>query len=277
MSHAEPHSPLEIERRRNRATADAWSWYAEHRAKVTALLERLVEDANGASLCLLGAGNLNDVDLGRLRTRYKLIDLLDWDVDAMQQGLRRQSVDTEQAIRVFGPIDLCSCTTIGSGNRDDGTLARRDYDTVASLCLLSQLIDQTAQTLGANHAQLLATIQEVRQRHLQLLANHLRPGGKMLLVTDFVSSDTCPELLTLDGHSVPSAAHSWLNAGNFFTGLNPAVVRQSLLDDPDIAPCWSDVRLHAPWRWRISARRAYAVCAFEATRSDAVACPQRTQ
>ncbi len=274
MNLPEPNASLEIERQRNLATAEAWTWYAEHRAKVTSLLERLAGDASGLSLCLLGAGNLNDVDLRRLLARYVSIDLVDWDIDAMQQGLRRQSIDTQQAISICGPIDLSHSATIARSNRGAADLPRRDYDSIASLCLLSQLIDQTAQSHGANHPQLLTAIQAVRHRHLRLLADHLRPGGMMMLVTDFVSSDTCPELLTIDERTVPAAAHGWLNAGNFFTGLNPAVLRQSLLNDRDVAPLWRDVRLHAPWRWRISARRAYAVYALEATRSDAIGVPR---
>ena len=63
--------------------------YAAHRAQVT----RLLLEAGGDSperLCLLGAGNLNDLDLTALLGRYREVVLVDLDGDAIRRGLNRQ-------------------------------------------------------------------------------------------------------------------------------------------------------------------------------------------
>ncbi|MDZ4779550.1 MAG: hypothetical protein SGJ19_04795 [Planctomycetia bacterium] len=274
----EPNSPLEIERQRNRATAEAWSLYAEHRAIVTEQLAQLGDDSRDRSLCVFGAGNLNDVELRWLLPRFAGIDLVDCDAEAMRRGLEHQSLASEPAIRAIGPIDLSGLLSalpstadvqalIHAATSTPIELPRADYDVIASLCLLSQLVDQAARALGPDHPRLLDLIQAVRQRHLRLLAEQLRPGGAMLLVTDFVSSDTCPKLLTLPAADIPSAARNWLHAGNFFTGVNPLVLRRALTNDPEIAPSWTNVKMVRPWRWQLSARRAYAVCALTAIRS----------
>lgn len=274
MNQPEQPSPFEIERQRNLATADAWTWYADHRERITSLLAKLGEEGADPSLCILGAGNLNDVELRPLASRFSRIDLVDWDLEAMQRGLQRQAISAQPPIELHGPIDLS-----GISPGDDVEqwirelpsapiqLPRGDYGVVASLCLLSQLIDQTAQRLGTDHPQLPDIIQAIRSRHLQLLAEHVRPGGTMLLVTDFVSSDTCQELLSAPSESLAAAAANWLKSGNFFTGLHPGVLYQLMSSDPATARFWRDVRMLPPWRWRISERRAYAVCALVTTRS----------
>ena len=88
----------------------------------------------------------------------------------------------------------------------------------------------------------------------------LRPGGRGLLVSDLVSSDTAPELLTGVSHG-PELLVKLVAAQNFFTGLNPFIVESLLKQDPILAPLVGKVALHSPWVWRISAARAYLVFA----------------
>jgi hypothetical protein len=135
---------------------------------------------------------------------------------------------------------------------------------VASLCLLSQLADAVVKTVGADHPRLLDVVQAVRRRHLRLMLDHLRPGGLLVLVTDFVSSDTCPELLTVNPGEFPAAADRWIRARNFFTGLNPHVLHQALAVEPPLAERVAQAQLVRPWRWQFSERRAFAVCAVKA-------------
>lgn len=240
---------------RNLESRDAWDRFAPHRAIVTDHLLRAGDAGRSKSLCLLGAGNANDVDLGKLLDCYGSIDLVDCDADALRAAVARQQVSGDARVRGHGGVDLASAAA---------ALPRDDYHVVASLCMLSQLIDRAVRTLPDDSEQLLATVHGVRRRHLQLALDHLRAGGLLVLVTDFVSSDTCPELLTIDDRLLAEAANRWIQQWNFFTGLNPHALQQLLLADESIAPRIAEAQLVRPWRWRLSARRAYAVCALKA-------------
>jgi hypothetical protein len=260
MSDGPHETPLGLAREiaRNAETRNSWDLFAEHRRIVTAHLVRVGDETGSKKLCLLGAGNLNDIDLTQLATKFSAIDLLDWDEAAMRDGLARQGVAGDRRFSLCGGVDLASA---GNGPLK---LPRADYDAVASLCVLSQLINQLADTIGDDPPRLLDAIQELRRRHLLLILDHLRPAGLAFLVTDFVSSDTCPELLTLDVRDLPAAAERWVRDRNFFTGLNPAVLRESLLTDATLAPRCAEVQLVRPWRWQLSPRRAFAVFALKA-------------
>ncbi|MFT5326875.1 MAG: hypothetical protein ACI8P0_004758, partial [Planctomycetaceae bacterium] len=72
------------QRRRNEESRDAWHRYARHRERVTELLLGTVSDTSlecdstrTRRLCLLGAGNCNDVDLKRLAETFDEIHLVD--------------------------------------------------------------------------------------------------------------------------------------------------------------------------------------------------------
>ena len=85
----------------------------------------------------------------------------------------------------------------------------------------------------------------VRNRHLDLLLESVRPGGFGILISDFVSTMTAPELATLSDREIVEHAKGWLERGNFFTGANPFMVAQHLQNHPSAA----NVQLLAPWRW----------------------------
>lgn len=263
MSDCEPHDPrpefLELEQRRNRESREAWNLFAEHRAIVTDHLARGGSDRQDKSLCLVGAGNANDVDLQLLATRFGRIDLVDWDTEALQLGLRRQGVAQDPRFTACG-VDLGE----GADDAHVNRLLCDRYDVVASLCLLTQLVDQLVRRLGASDDRLLERIQALRRRHVRWMIDRLRPGGMMLLVTDFVSSETCPELIEMDVAQIASAANGWLAAGNFFTGVNPRVLYEILTREAEFTARLAEVQLVRPWRWRLSERRAYAVCALKA-------------
>ncbi len=271
MSHADfrnlSSGLLALDQRRNRDSRDAWELFAEHRAIVTDHLARAGNNEQDKSLCLLGVGNANDVDLRHLATRFGRIDLFDWDDEAMQLGLQRQGIEQDPRFRAHGGVDLggiAEAIASESAELPQLRLPRDDYDVVASLCLLTQLIGQLVRAVGTDHPRFLELVQSLRRRHFQCMMDHLRPGGLMFLVTDFVSSDTCPELIEMDAAQIQATADRWLEARNFFTGVNPRVLHHTLLNDPELAPRLNDVQLVRPWRWRLTERRAYAVCALKA-------------
>jgi len=65
--------------------------WAEYREKVTAFITSI--DLDNKDVLIVGAGNLNDIDLNQFGNATKGITLLDVDSAAMTTGLKRQNLD----------------------------------------------------------------------------------------------------------------------------------------------------------------------------------------
>jgi hypothetical protein len=110
----------ETDRRNNRSTCQCWESYTYHRGHVTSLIlqaRQLIDESNKEkSLCPLGAGNLNDVDLGQLLAVFDKVTLVDIDHEAIDDSLRRQSqlspkvveAISQQRIVVHAPWDIAA-------------------------------------------------------------------------------------------------------------------------------------------------------------------------
>ncbi len=166
--------------RRNLQADDTWGLYASHRERVT----RLLLDARAPSaerLCLLGAGNLNDIDLSALLSAFREIVLIDVDVAALQRGLVKQGVGGDERIRLLAPIDVtgvfAELSAIGDGQRAGAELIERCLRTlgqtpslgigslcgvVASVGLVTQLIDAVVRSVGESHPQFWEIVSAVR-------------------------------------------------------------------------------------------------------------------
>ena len=60
--------------------------FAEHRARLTREIAERAPASGRGRLCLLGAGNANDVDLELLAKRFAEVHLVDLDRDAVGRG-----------------------------------------------------------------------------------------------------------------------------------------------------------------------------------------------
>src|SRR5262245_52552720 len=87
----------------NRSTRGQWNLYSSHRKELERLL---VPDRPGGRICVLGAGNCNDLDLRWLTQVYREVHLVDIDGDALARGTQFQKVDGSEKIRLHGSIDL---------------------------------------------------------------------------------------------------------------------------------------------------------------------------
>ena len=280
------------QRRRNRMARGCWELYAGHRQRVTELLlgRRFVDASalggglSAPRLCVLGAGNCNDLDLPQLSTGFREVHLVDLDGEALSAGVAAQELAADARLRLHAGIDvtgLSSCLSDWTCDRPpcaaaaDAVLAAAaaeadlpldgPFDVVASVCLLSQLLEAVKLALGETHSHYLPLVQAVRGRHLRQAVQLCRPGGRLVIVTDFVSSDTCRELATVAEAQLPALAEQLVLAQNFFTGLNPFLLRQLFASDPWLAPRVAQPQLSKPWRWHFPTR-VYAVCALTATR-----------
>ncbi len=263
--------------RRNVAADDTWSLYSAHRERVTRLLLDAGRDS-AERLCLLGAGNLNDFDLGSLLSAFREIVLVDVDADALQRGLTRQGLAGHARIRVVAPIDVCGVfadlTAMQPGDISDEaidlclqTLTRTpDFgcngscDVVASVGLLTQLIDGIARTMSESHPRTWEVVSALRTQHLRLMLELASPGGAGVLVTEVVSSDSCPALLSIGESELPGLLRRETEARNFFTGTNPAALQHLLRTEVGIAEQLASTQFTEPWLWTFLAR-TYAVYA----------------
>ncbi len=274
---------------RNAESRGGWERYRSHRERVTGLLMKLAtdaatsEDAAAREICILGAGNCNDIDLRALLDLGLRVHLVDLDGDALTAGLRAQGVADSAAIELHAGVDVTGVfaeiakLNAASSEADVRELARRLVDVrgfeiarpcrfVASIGLLTQLIETVLQTLGDQHAALIDLIQAVRAQHLRVMFDLLAPGGSLLLTTEIVSSSTAPEIATIDESRLPELLGRLFAQRNFFTGLHPGIVMQTFQLDPVVSPQLRQLTATAPWRWEFLFR-TYAVCGFVAEKN----------
>lgn len=230
----------------NRQSRDAWARYAPHRARVTAIVMNLLPA--GGRLCVLGAGNLNDLDLPQVLARAGAIELVDIDTDAMEAALRRQSLDDDDRVRLReGDLSglLGELPPAGA------------FDVVLSAGVLTQLLQSVVDAALDPETSVAVTLQ-MRDRHLAELTRLTRPGGHAVLVTDTVPTSTAPHLRNVDPDQLEPAMAALVAGGNFFTGTNPYRIVAVLEEDTHA----TDVVLHDPWLWAVTPDRhhlTYAV------------------
>lgn len=263
----------ETQRIRNEQSRECWELFAEHRARISELLRP--SEASGG-LLLLGAGNCNDVDLANQLSQYSHIALADIDRQALEYGLQRQAIAQRDRIELLNydatgllarletwhaqpPSDEEIRSALQQVPASSRPWNPRSFATSASLCLVSQLVDALQFALGRQHPLLLEAIATVRQHHLRALVDSTQDGGRAVVVLDFVSSDTLPQIDTCPAEQFSSLIRAALSSGNFFTGLNPRALAQAAAHDPHIAPRLRQIQLASIWRWNLGPRR-YAVC-----------------
>ncbi|MCR9295855.1 MAG: class I SAM-dependent methyltransferase [bacterium] len=254
--------------------------YAEHRARVT---ERLLwaarELAGGAdSLTILGCGNCNDLEPLVLQRQFRHIHLIDIDSHALSRARQRlESIglpDVQcQEFELTGIFARAGCDRAADPRANSGVgdliAASRMHassiellrsNCVVSSCVLSQLIDAVLSLVPQDAPDLADLIIELRRKHLATMLDCLHPGGAGLLVSDFVSSETLPELHTLPESELPRRLALAIEQGNFFTGCNPFAIFQQLLQ-LQTAGVVEQAGWSKPWLWNIADKRM-AVNAF---------------
>jgi len=305
------YSPLVAEQRNNKVTRNLWSGYAGHRKVMTGLVLSAVGSQKKPglpTLCVLGAGNVNDLSLAELVPFFAEIRLVDFDRQAVEIGIARQAnaianpelkAQLHKRVSFIGPIDLSGISellTIGFENQksqdnqhqpDTGPLARRlqealarqcpehaikslgRSDVVVSTCVLSQLVRQVNDVLVKNPSSSNRISHQIISNHLQLALALTKPGGRTLFATDCVrSSDGIPEL----AHENDLARIQLLADRALQDGKFFANMLPS-----DLASGLSDVRLRryvssltrSPfWKWTIDQQKQYLCYALEVTRSS---------
>lgn len=267
---------LELHAGRNAESRDRWETFAGHRRQVTRWLCQLWSKAGGG-LCVLGAGNCNDLALPELLSCFGQVDLVDLDGAALQAGVNRQGLAAAPGLQLHGQVDVTGVAPLLSTLRPEVPATAEQvsrlldtiraaprvlpgsFQVVASVCLLSQLLDSVKQTLGEAHPEFLDVVLAIRLRHLQSLLELTARGGAAVLITDVVSSLTLPQLLTVADSDLPSLLSDAIRTRNFFTGLNPEAIRRQVETDVTLAGHVTQVSSTDPWLWDFGPR-VYLVC-----------------
>ena len=274
----------------NEATRNQWDLYQPHRDEISEILNALGQRKPGGTMAVLGAGNGNDLDLQAWAKHYSKIHLFDFDPNALafleekqlQEPAAKSKFAVEPAVDLSGIAKILSqLTAANSGSitepfvaelsnkaRDPQTvLPGQQFDWVVSSCMLTQLLGSVLESFGDTSPWKNPMMIAVRDGHLKLMSRMLKPNGVGLLITDFVSSDTLPELKQAETkEEVLQLSQQAIEQKNFFTGTNPFSIKESLkrmLVETPSRP-WT---IEPPWRWQIGADRFYLATAIGFSKS----------
>jgi hypothetical protein len=276
-----------MQARFNASTQSHWEHFAAHREKVEQLL--LPDCSHPAGrLCVLGAGNCNDLNLPRLIERFDEIHLVDLDASAVAGAVRRQGMESCSKFCLHAPVDLTGIAAALSswagraptrGEIDQAIRLACDapppplggpFDVVLSPCLLSQIVGYARDTLGRSHARCSELRLAVRQRHLRLIVDLLTPGGSGLIVSDMATAGSAQALAGNAAGSSPAlmgVMKKLINRREAFAGLDPEALSAGLRNDPRVGPLVGDIQFINPWLWTLGPEKAFLVYALRLRRS----------
>src|SRR5690349_16211189 len=110
----------------NATSRDQWEGFAEHRRCLTSVLAREAT-AGRSRLCVLGAGNHNDLDLTALLSAHREVHLVDIDSEALVRGAARQGVAKHPRLHLHGAVDVTATLGILSGRTPMSELEPADF------------------------------------------------------------------------------------------------------------------------------------------------------
>lgn len=255
------------QQRRNLFTRTFWNDYAGYRRQLMALVE-----GRRGRVCVLGAGNCNDIDLQLLARHFEHITLVDIDPQAVETAVARQGplrnvsivpLDVSGVLRILS-ADLpgkCSLALECFKQRraTDRCPALGTFDVVISSCLLTQLIFNARLAVAADDPAFAELLDALRLDHLHLICDLLAPGGLGILATDVVSTDLAPYLPSIPENVFAEAVTKLIDLGICMAGAHPWQLRRLLEADHGLCCQLHRVQTLGPWRWTMRADLVYAV------------------
>ena len=259
----------------NQASRPNWESSQRHRDTVTRYLKRL-SPVQGNRLCVLGAGNCNDLDLNQLLQVYGEIHLVDLDQSALEYALEAQNVSEESAVFCHtGDLTGVGEQLAELSRKEDTSQSLLDevleelsgsnplelpgpFDVVCSTCILSQLILQVIHAIGETDPRFEELMQAVRAQHYRTVVDLITPGGSGLIVSDFVSSESAADLKQVPDFQFTQYLSQLLSSRNFFHGVHPGILLSQLQGKSPLARQVCNLEMLPPWRWDLGMRQ-YAV------------------
>jgi hypothetical protein len=264
----------------NWETRDLWQRFQGHRQRVTAEILALApggKDAHGGRLCLLGAGNANDLDLEALAARFAEVHLVDIDAAALARATERQSPAVRAKLHSHAPVDLSGLyeqldrgtplppgdALVSAGTAEVTRQLPSELDVVASCCVLSQMSWALERLASPDGMPVPALEQALLRIHLRAILRAIRPTGAALLVSDLTSSLFHPPLDALaPGEDLRALTQKLAAQRAAYTVCNPELVRHILQHDAELAATCVPPTLGEPWLWTGPKAFTYLVYPF---------------
>jgi hypothetical protein len=272
------------------ANQSAIPYHAEfqgHRERLTALACAAAATTSEKTLCVLGAGNVYDLDLRELARHFDQIHLVDLDANAVRAAAARQDEATRARLAWHAPLDLSDMhdrlerwasaqltpdELISHAGRTArtirGALGRR-FGVVVSACVLSQMQLSLLRAVGADHHLFAALRVTLNAAHLRTLAELTAPGGRAWFVTD-VSSDRIARFgATEPGGPAIELVNRLSHAGDVFAFADPRALRLLYQDDPHLCRMAELSAIQDAWIWDNGPDNRFVVYAVELARGRA--------
>lgn len=262
--------------RMNRSTLGQWDFYANHRRHIERLI---VPRKRGERICVLGAGNCNDLDLKWLMEVYGEVHLVDIDGGALERACGRQGVAAGEKLKLHAPVDLTGIAerTAGwkgrvvKGEEVAGAIKEVSsplkleagrFDVVLSPCVLSQLLCGVRDLVGKGHAGWPALKAALRGRHLRDVSNLIAEGGRGVLVIDLASTRALPGLERAKEEELEGVMQMCIRDGKCFRDLEPKELAAAVLKETRVGSEAPSLRVSAPWLWHLGFGKAFLVYAL---------------
>jgi hypothetical protein len=263
---------LRTQRLNNRENPQNWRDFENHRARTMQLVQGL---SPADAICVLGAGNCDDLDLSLLQARFGTVHLVDWDGAALE---RASSRTIQQGRIVLHPgVELTGLLEkVDSWGDDPEAFARFSedapariaraiggpFDVVLSSALLSQLSVPFYAILARTAPEWALLMHAVARVHLESMALLTRPGGHCVLIGDALYAPTRPDPSSpapeLAWESLDPEVEARLREG--MPLRNPEFLLR-MLAEPPLADLFERPTLTNPWRWTLetSTMLAYGI------------------
>jgi len=259
--------------------------FAEHRARLTREIAERAPASGRGRLCLLGAGNANDVDLELLAKRFAEVHLVDLDRDAVGRAIARVPAARRAQLVPHAPVDASGLfdrlEAWSAAPPDaaalDGAVAEAvtrvagalpgPFDVVASCGLLTQLQLVLLQVVGDSNPRFAELRTALNRAHVRTLGALLAPGGVAVLATDLTSSEIYPPLIHVDATvDLGKLMIDLLAAGSFIYAAHPGQLSSEMRRDPALKQAFAVRFPIGPWIWRNGPTQALLVYALEIKR-----------
>jgi hypothetical protein len=269
----------------NESAAGVEATFADHRARLTREIVERAPPSGAGRLCLLGAGNTNDVDLDALATRFAEIHLVDIDPAAVARAVARVAPARRAQIVAHAPVDASGLYdnlerwAFAPPKLDamDGIV--RDavarvvaalpgpFDVVASCSLLTQLQLVLLQVIGDVHPRFAELRATLNRAHMRTLGALLAPGGMALLVTDLTDTNIYPPLdLVPPDADLGKLMGDLIATGSIIYVAHPGLLSSEMRRDPALKQAFAVQFPIGPWLWHNGPHHVLLVYALEIRR-----------
>lgn len=272
---------IDEQRASNASAVPHFDVFAGHRERLTALALAGVAAESGPRLCVLGAGNGYDLDLGRLAGVFREIHLVDLDRAALARARDRVSEADRAKVVCHAPVDLTGLLDrlerwqrfqvqpqelFEHPARAAHAIAEKlpgPFEVVLSTCVLSQMQLGALNVLTSEHRLFEAVRQLINLAHLRTLAGLIAKGGRALLVNDVASDGDYALGGIAHGSDLRPLLGELIGAGKVVFAVRPDLLAWTVREDPVLS---RTVTLSEPidvWLWHNGPQRIFLVCAME--------------